>query len=395
MPNGTSTARSLPLLKQPCPRPGTLRWRWKDGAVVVFFWGLFVLHTLAQDAFDPRFGLDGGLHQGEALQTFLKFSVWAVLTPGIFWMSSHFTPGHRAWLRLVPLYLLVGIILAVAADLVDHILWNTLVPEGPPRPVSIMFVLSGFHVLGEFSIFFFLLMVGFARIFFLRYQENEQESVQLQAHLAEARLQALRMQINPHFLFNTLHVISDNFEENPRTARRMIARLSEILRYTFEETEAREVTLGKEMQFLDGYLDIQRSRFEDKLNVTQDIAQDVREALIPNLILQPLVENAIKHGVSQLEGPGQITIRAWREDETLHLMVSDNGPGLAREPAKNGTSRAVPGVGLRNTRERLAGLYGESHSFVVASPPAGGFTTHIALPFHTHVDLRVTAVDVA
>ncbi len=390
----TYAANRFPMAEQRDQRLRFLGLTWIDGGLIVFFWILIALLAIAQLMFDPRSAGDGGLLQGEAVQTFFKYTVWAVFTPFIFWMSAHFTLDRRGWLRLAPLYIVLGVAIAAVVDLIDHKLWNVLVPDGPPRPMSLTFVLSGFHFLSEFAIFVFVLIAGFARHFFFHSQKNQKEAAQLQAHLAEARLRTLRMQINPHFLFNTLHVISDNFEEDPRIARRMIARLSDILRYTFEKTEAREVTLGQELEFLDGYLDIQRFRFEDKLSVTMEIAPEVREALIPNLILQPLVENAIKHGISQCEGPGQLTLRAWREAETLHLMVIDNGPGLA--PASgDGALRTSSGVGLRNTRERLQGLYGSAHTFVVESPLAGGFTAYITLPFHTQADFRVMAIDEA
>ncbi len=384
--NRPTQTRSAPQHHRPMHR------RWIDGAVIVFFWSLIALIILAQDAFDPRSG-NQGLREGEVLQTFLEYAVWAAITPFIFWMTARFTLERYGWLRTVPLYIVVGIIVAVVADFMDHLFWNTLVSGVPPRSLSLLDFLSGFHVLSEFTLYVILLLAGFVRFYFLRYQENQKEAALLQAHLAEARLQTLRMQINPHFLFNTLHVISDNFEENPRNARRMIARLSEMLRYTFEETGAREVTLGQELQFLDGYLDIQRFRFEDKLSVTQEIAPDVRDALVPNLILQPLVENAIKHGVSQLEGPGRIELRAWREDDTLHLMVCDNGPGLAPPPGGDGAYKTSNGVGLQNTRERLKALYGTNQHFALAPAPGGGVIAHLSLPFHTAADYRVVAVN--
>lgn len=376
----------------------TSRWRWIEGAVIVLFWGLIALFSILQDVFDPRPGR-GDLLQGEALHTVLEYAVWAVLTPFIFWMSYRFTLDRPRWPRTVLLFLLVGLVIAIWVDFMDHLIWNTLVPEGSDRPLSIAFILNRFHFVAEFSLYFVLLITGLARAYFFRFQEHQKEAAQLrmdaaqlQAHLAEARLQTLRMQINPHFLFNTLHIISDNFEEDPRIARRMIARLSEILRYTFEETSAREVPLRQELRFLDGYLDIQRFRFEDKLRVTKDIAPDVLEALIPNLILQPLVENAIKHGVGQLEGPGHIALRAWREGETLHLMVCDNGPGLS-SPGGDGAGMPHSGVGLRNTQERLQGLYGSSQRFVLEPAPEGGLIAHLTLPFHTEADYRVVAVD--
>lgn len=375
------------------------RRRWLEAAGIIVFWGCVALLTLMQHAFDPRFGEQGRLLQGEVVQTFLEYSLWAALTPFIFWLSQRSTLERGGWRRMVPLYLFVGVALAVAVDLIDHMLWNALVPAGPRRPVSVAFIVDGFHFLGELSLYAVLLLAGFARAYFLRFQEKQREAIQLrmeaahlQAHLAEARLQALRMQINPHFLFNALHSISDSFEDDARTARRMLARLSEILRYALKSIDAQEVTLGQELRFLDGYLDIQRFRFENKLCVSQEIAPDVREALVPNLILQPLVENAIKHGLSQLEEPGRIELRAWREGETLHLMVCDNGPGLAS--SDGGATKGAPGgVGLQNTRERLKALYGWNQRCVLEPAPGGGLMVHLSLPFHTDADHKVVAVD--
>ncbi len=211
----------------------------------------------------------------------------------------------------------------------------------------------------------------------------------METNLAEARLNALRMQINPHFLFNTLHIISDHFEENPRAARRMIARLSEIMRYTFEGTETREVPLHQEMHFLEGYLDIQRFRFEDRLEVNTEIDAGVTHALVPTLILQPLVENAIKHGISQIEEKGSISIEATKKDDFLLLKVVDNGPGktlVQQSKTANG------GIGLKNTRERLSMLYGDNQQFIIETPDAGGFIVEIRLPFHTDADIVLSGV---
>ena len=310
------------------------------------------------------------------------------LTPLLFWIAPRIFPDKIGWLRSLPIALVLGIITAVTVDLIDHILWNALVSSNMTRPVSIQFVLDNFHFLNEFFIYGAVLLAGFSRAYFFRFQEHQKEAIQLrmdaarlQAHLAEARLRSLRMQINPHFLFNTLHIISDHFEENPRAARRMIARLSEILRYTLEGTETREITFKQELEFLDGYFDIQRFRFEDRLEIKTNISPEVLNALLPTLILQPLVENAIKHGVNQIEGQGVISIESWREDEELHIQIADNGPGLVALKEEK-----PKGIGIRNSSERLQMLYGENHKFTTESPPAGGFIVSIVLPFHTNSD---------
>ena len=160
----------------------------------------------------------------------------------------------------------------------------------------------------------------------------------------------------------------------------MIARLSELLRYTMERAGEQEVTLHEELLFLDGYLEIQQIRFQERLEVAKAIDPDVLEALVPSLILQPLVENAIKHGVSRIEEMGRIEIRAWREAETLCLSVRDNGPGPE--------DASEEGVGLRNTRERLQSLYGTAQRLVLEPSAEGGALAQIRLPFHTRADLH-------
>jgi len=269
---------------------------------------------------------------------------------------------------------------------------------GEERTFSLANSLLTFRFIDELIIYLTVLAAGFARDYFMRFQERQAEmmhlrtqAVQLQAQLAEARLQTLRMQVNPHFLFNTLHAVSSLVERDPRGVRRMIARLSELLRYTMERAGEQEVSLHEELLFLEGYLEIQQIRFQDRLEVEEDIAPDVLDALVPSLILQPLVENAIKHGVSRIEEMGRIEIKAWREDETLCLSVRDNGPGLV-ETSGDG-ERTSEGVGLRNTRERLQSLYGTAQQLVLKSAPSGGAHAQIRLPFHTRADLHAVLSD--
>ena len=363
--------------------------RWIEGGIIIAFWGVIALLDIAEGAFDPG-GDNGGLRPGEALHTFLENAAWAILTPGIFWLSRRFSLEHRDWLRHLLLHVFVAVMVAAGIDLIKGTLWDALV-TGNTRPISLLYVLNSFRFVDEFLLYLVVLAACFARGYFLRYQERQQEAValrahaaQLQAHLAEARFQALRMQINPHFLFNTLHTISTYLERDPRGVRRMIARLSDLLRYTLEMGNLKEVPLRQEMSFVDGYLDIQAIRFQDSLEVHLDTEPDVMEALVPNLILQPLVENAIKHGVSSVETGGRIELRAWREGEHLHLSVGDNGPGLAA-PAEDG-------VGLRNTRDRLESLYGDKQSLVLEPAEGGGLVAHITLPYHTGADLYTRAV---
>jgi signal transduction histidine kinase len=203
----------------------------------------------------------------------------------------------------------------------------------------------------------------------------------LETRLAEARLRTLEAELHPHFLFNTLHAISTLVHTQPDSADRMISRLSDLLRITFSRSGAACIPLHEELEFLQKYLEIEQTRFQDRLSVDFDIDPDTLDAEVPRLILQPLVENAIKHGVAPRMGPGAIAIAARRDGERLCLSVHDNGVGLT------GGSRAQlhGGVGLSNTRDRLQCLYGADHSlnFVETAP---GLTVEMMLPFH-----RVTA----
>lgn len=348
-----------------------------------------------QDMSDPRFGQQR-LDTVEVVHTFVDYGVWALLTPLIFWLSRRFSLDRERWGWHLLLHLVLAVGLAGIVDLVSHVTYNVLGGPHGPRPVSLLYVFSDFHFLPEFSVYLVVLTAGFGRDYFLRYQERQREAielraqaaelqlqaVELQGRLAEAHLQTLRMQLNPHFLFNTLNAISAYVEREPRTVRRMIARLSELLRYTLDGTEKPEVPLRQELAFSDSYLEIQCIRFRNRLEVHREIDPDVLDALVPNLILQPIIENAVKHGVSKLEGVGRVELAAWREGERLVLAVRDNGPGpSAPSSGEEGTSSH--GIGLRITRERLESLYGGAQDFALEPAPEGGAVARISLPYRT------------
>jgi LytS/YehU family sensor histidine kinase len=210
-----------------------------------------------------------------------------------------------------------------------------------------------------------------------RYREREVIASALEAQLARAQLSALRAQLHPHFLFNALNTISALIPRDPSAADRMIERLGELLRRSLDAEGAAEVPLEEELRFLDGYLEIERARFRDRLAVTTRVDPGTMRARVPSLILQPLVENAIRHGVAPRAAPGSVEIRAEHEDGVLRLVVKDDGPG---EPAPGGHT---DGVGLANTRARLRRLYGASHRFQAGNAPGGGFEASVTIPFRT------------
>lgn len=211
------------------------------------------------------------------------------------------------------------------------------------------------------------------------YRESRARAIRaanLETRLVQARLKTLEAELHPHFLFNTLHAISTLVHTQPDAADRMISRLSDLLRITFSRSEAACVSLHEELEFLQKYLEIEQTRFQDRLTVDYDIDPDTLDAEVPRLILQPLVENAIKHGVSLQIGPGIVSVGSRRENERLCLTVRDNGVGLT------GATRARlhSGVGLSNTRDRLECLYGTDQSldFLESAP---GLTVEMRLPF--------------
>lgn len=372
-----------------------------EGALIFLFWGTLAVLRVTQNTMDPLGSgpRGGGMSGAEIIYTYLEYALWLLATPAVFWLASRFSLEGERWPSHLLLHVIAAVSGSVSIDLLAHALWNAI-DAGGERPLSVWFVLDNFHFLPELLLYLIVLATGFARSYFLRYRlrvdeaarlraeaaELEARSASLQAQLSEANLQALRMQLNPHFLFNTLNSISAYLEKNPSGARRMIARLSDLLRYTLDKTDAREVPLQQELAFIDGYLELQRLRMEDRLEVRRNIAADARTAMVPNLILQPLVENAIKHGIGELDRGGFIELGAWRERGQLHLTVRDNGPGLSTSGG-DGEAAESQGIGIRNTRERLASLYEQEQRFTLEQAEGGGLVAHLVLPFHTESDL--------
>ena len=210
-----------------------------------------------------------------------------------------------------------------------------------------------------------------------RFSEAARESEELQGRLDQARLQALRLQLQPHFLFNTLNTITALVHRDPPSAERMVTGLSELLRVSLGNAGEQEVRLDRELEVLRHYLDIQLVRFSDRLSVRFDIDPGAREAMVPSLLLQPLVENAIKHGISPRVAAGHLHISVRRHHEKLSLEVGDDGVGT------RGAQALAEGVGLGNARARLASLYGEQHRMEAGPRPEGGFNVKIEIPFYT------------
>jgi len=334
--------------------------------------------------------------QGQLAWEIVYWIVWVCLAPVIFWISRRVPVERDHWIRAVVINIFAGALLAVGHRAIYlFIAW--LLYVAPYDPVESIFVLYRyllfFNLPTGLMSYAAILLVSHMLGYYQRFQEEELKASQLKTELAEARLriaeaqlQALKMQLQPHFLFNTLNSISALLEEDVVAADVMIARLGDFLRMTLDNSGAQEVSLQEELEFLRSYLEIERVRFQDRLTVNLQVEPDSLDARVPNLILQPIVENAIRHGIVRRIGPGLIEIRAERHDGALQLKVTDNGPGL--ESDVQGDVAVKEGLGLTNTRARLEQLYGARQRFVLSRASGGGLEVTMEIPFQSGLATR-------
>jgi hypothetical protein len=359
-----------------------------DVLAVALFWTFLAFVSVASRELDPRLpGLPQPIVSALIRVTYLEYALWTVFTLPILWLTSRFSiEGGRRVGRLAA-FLVLGLLIAVAMDaLLLAAREELLTPLGRFRrrpPPAVFGLVGGLGFLDDLMVYFAVLGAGVARDYFLRYRARLRETVRLQGQLAQARLDALRAQLNPHFLFNTLNAVSALVERDPKGVRKMIARLSDLLRYTLDESTDAEVPLRRELDLLGEYVELMQIRFQGRLQVMMQIDEDVGDALVPNLVLQPILENAIKHGVGRVTGRGEIVIRARRAADALLVTIADNGPGPG--PAV-GT-----GVGLRNTNERLREMYGPGFAVTLSRGAAGGTEATILVPYHTEAERQVIA----
>lgn len=313
--------------------------------------------------------------------------LWAGLGPAVFWLAGRFPIDRERWFRNSLLHILACVTLAIGHRAIYLIIGWLLNVAAYQNLRSIRELYSSdilFNLPTGFMSYGTIFLVSYVIDYYRRHQEEELKISRLKTELAEAKLQvteaqlqALKMQLHPHFLFNTLNSISALLDEDVDVADQMLARLGDFLRMTLENSGAQRVTLQEELEFLRCYLEIEHVRFQDRLTVNMLIDPDTLEARVPNLILQPIVENAIRHGIVSRIAPGEIEIRAQRSGDSLELQVKDNGPGLHRD----GASIIKEGLGLGNTRARLEQMYGSSHNFDMTDVPEGGLKVTLEIPF--------------
>jgi hypothetical protein len=360
----------------------------RELVAILAFWAAWALLSLANRFFDPDAGPPGSFAAYATIAA-IESLCWAVLTVVFFAFaeridleSSHVS--RRRWAGALGL-VVAGIAAAAVMGWIGRDLRAMIVPGRPRfRPHGTFGAPSfvgprlWFGFLINLFISFGVVATSVARAYSLRLRARSLQAIQLTGQLAEARLDALRRQLDPHFLFNTLNAISSLVERDPRGVRRMIARLGDLLRHSFEGGDAPEVPLRRELALLSLYVDIVRVRFQDRLTVDVDVDDAVLDAKVPTFILQPLVENAVKHGIERRAEGGTVTVDGRRDGDSLVLRVRNDAPN---DPALLASASSGSGVGVRNTRARLEQLYGSEQRFTLARD-GGHVVAEIRLPYH-------------
>ena len=305
---------------------------------------------------------------------------WWILLPALSWWCRRLgkqAPGLRAAGLLAGALLaifvvpLVAYAVAFVAASVQLCLGDC---EARPVPFTSAWLVQVVRVAGvNLPVYAGFVLAWHALTFWRESRDRQMRAVQLESLLHQAQLEALRSQLNPHFLFNSLHSIAELVHSNPKLAEQLIVRLGELLRQVLQSSNRQEHTLAEELEFIRGYVEIEQMRLGERLRVEWDIANQALEVRVPSLILQPLVENAIQHGIAATSLPGTLTLRARREGEVLHVEVADSGPGLAP-----GAPARAQGIGLANTRARLQRLYGDRQLFELQH--GAGLVVKLSMP---------------
>jgi two-component system LytT family sensor kinase len=351
--------------------------RWLRIAAATAGWAFLGLVLSLELYFNQRVEMSWGDFAGVAIPQFGRAAMWGCLAPFILLLRSRMPLSSGHWVG--------GILFHVCFSFVVMATFYL----GRIEAYSIFFGLtSSFwyaartsfygHNLVDIAYYWAVIAFGYGGELQRRFKNEEIRVAQLESRLIEAELKALREQIKPHFLFNTLNTISVLVRDGKNeTAVTLLARLGSLLRMSLDGNHKNETTLRVEMDFLERYIEIQKARFPDRLTVAISVDEAALGVPVPWLLLQPIVENAILHGVAPKSGPGRVEIRGRVQDGSLHLEVTDDGPGVPDN------RRVIEGTGLTNTRERLAKIYGPDSRMTLRSRPTGGISVEIILPSRT------------
>ena len=299
----------------------------------------------------------------------IRWLPWALFTPIIIRLVRKFQIVEGKWPISIPVHIIAMFAFSLFQTSIYYInSWVYYMNE----PFSMHLLMFNFIKGMQYNVLTYWITIGVCYLFdyYRKSKERELRTYRLESQLTQAQLEVLKMQLHPHFLFNTLHAISALVYKKPKTADNMISRLSDLLRLSLESSGKQKVPLKEELEVLTIYLEIEKMRFQDRLNVKMDIQPRTLDALIPNFILQPLVENAIRHGISPRKQGGTIEIKTMLNEKRLLVHINDDGKGFPE--ANESNNRNGQGIGLANTKERLIQLYGDDHQLILRNGETGG-----------------------
>ena len=359
--------------------------RWLRWVALSGFWTFIALLYGNQTYFFMR--AEGMMHQWWRIIIWqiLVWNTWTALTPLILWAGRRFPIERDRWKRGVLMHLPIFAVVTFINVAVFIALYMGIQPFDVYQNTTLSFSHQYFEKLMvrfplDFIIYSSILGVGYALDYYDKYRERERRASQLESQLAQAQLETLKMQLHPHFLFNTLHAIASLVrDQKDKAAVNMIAGLSGLLRHSLENIGRQEVSLREELEFLELYLDIQQMRFSDRLKIEMNVEPETLDAAVPNLILQPVVENAIRHGIAPRVEGGVVQLSTRNDNGILEIRVVDDGQGL-KEAWR--LEDAGGGIGLANTKARLEQLYGAEHRFTIRNRVGSdGVEALLAFPF--------------
>jgi len=357
-------------------------------AIIFLCWTGFALFFTSQSYMFQARSAGTIEWRGTLFNWLLGSYTWFALTPLVLKLSDRFPLQRGKLLRSVAVHAIAAPLFNIT-NIVLFVIARGLI-TGPRLEARSLFesvwhfVIAEFH--GGMLVYWVIIGVSQSTDYYRRYRERELLASNLETRLVEAQLDALRMQLHPHFLFNALNSVSVLMRKDVDAADRMLLQLSNLLRVTLARSAAHEIRLKQELEILERYLEIEQIRFQDRLTVRMQVDPSTLDALVPQLFFQPLVENAIRHGIADRETGGVIDIRAEHQNGMLRLQVRDNGPG-----GNISRGKLVEGVGLSNTRSRLEYLYGSGSGFEVCDAEEGGLIVTAAFPFHTETIIEVEA----
>jgi two-component system, LytTR family, sensor kinase len=344
---------------------------------------LFALWTTVAVLFSVQWYTYDALHAHPSpVINYLRWNIeqwytWLLISPLVLWLAARRPIDPRHPQRALPLHLAASVLFALLAVFVQSVLSYFLEPGSPSVRKNAMFILSKDVAMGIAT---YWALTGLAQTLHF-YKENSSRQIresQLERQLAQAQLQVLQMQLHPHFLFNTLHAIGTLIHEDPKSAEQMLLNLSSLLRVFLEQESSKQISLRRELHLIDLYLSIQRIRFRDRLTVRSLIDPETLDGSIPSLILQPLVENAIVHGIARNPGSDEIEIRSSKQQGRLVITISNSNSCLPGDVRSDGTGW---GVGLSNTMQRLAQTYNGSAKLSIHARSPLGVVCEISMPF--------------